>query len=258
MCLCIAGAPSLDALALPIGAMIEDGDFSLSAHQPSGFDLGAAYREHRETMFRVAARVLGGAETASRSMSAEDVVHRVMRRLLENGLESDVQDLRSYLLSTAPCKSFTSSGVLTRGFWSEKPSDDLRGAVLRAVRNEAVDVLRRAKQVTTDECDKLRTPREEPLSDTFAGSLVDDSADADVESFVLELLFQERAREHLDVLTENQRRAIVGRVFETRSAREVAADLNVSPQRVPQLVRAGAVRLLRAMGELKDNHDRPT
>jgi RNA polymerase sigma factor (sigma-70 family) len=189
-------------------------------------DLASIYREHREAMFRAAASILGSAERSVHGVSAQDVVQQVMRRLQANGLAAGVKDLRRYLIT--------------------------------AVKNEARDAIRRATREATDEHGPIRTRHEEPLSDIVTDRLVDSSHDADVEAVALEHLDEERIRGLLHLLTDNQRRAIVGRVFESRSPSEVAADLNVSPQRISQLVRAGAIQLLRAMGELEDNHDRPT
>ncbi|MCC6174055.1 MAG: sigma-70 family RNA polymerase sigma factor [Chloroflexi bacterium] len=226
MRLCVAGATTMDAHDVSIGAMEEDGDSSLLTPQSQVVDLASIYVHHRDAMFRAATSILGSQERSVRGVSAQDVVQQVMRRLQANGLPADVQDLRRYLLT--------------------------------AVRNQARDAIRRATRETTDEHGPVRTRHEEPLSDIVTDRLVDPSHNADVEAVVLEHLDEERIRGHLHLLTDNQRRAIVGRVFESHSPSEVAADLNVSPQRISQLVRAGATRLLRAMGELEDNHDRPT
>jgi RNA polymerase sigma factor (sigma-70 family) len=176
-------------------------------------DLGAIYAAHRGAMFRAAAQILGPYEKALRGVSAEDVVSQVVSDWQAKGLRRTVTNLRGY--------------------------------VITSTRNRAIDTLRRATR-ELDADDTLRIRLERRLSDDFAAEMVD--AGTDVEATALEHIDQEQIRAHLHLLTENERYVIQERVFKRRPPTEVADELGVSSQRVPQLARAGAERLARALG----------
>jgi RNA polymerase sigma factor (sigma-70 family) len=104
---------------------------------------------------------------------------------------------------------------------------NLRGYLTAAVRNRVRDLHRRSKFERPEALDLDDVGRHEDN--------IEDAVDRE------ELARQ--ATVALDQLPERERYAIVERVMKCRPAQEVAPDLDVTPQRVSQLVNAGLGRL---------------
>jgi RNA polymerase sigma factor (sigma-70 family) len=113
------------------------------------------------------------------------------------------------------------------------PADtrDLRAVLVRRTLQRAYDEVRRARRHPTISLE-----------------------DADVERIVLARLHLECAQRELPGLPPRERHAVVERVMKGRPANEVAGDLQVTPQRVSQLVNQ-AIRKLRAKCDpTEDDH----
>jgi RNA polymerase sigma factor (sigma-70 family) len=122
------------------------------------------------------------------------------------------------------------------------PADtrDLRAVLVRRTLQRAHDEVRRARRHPT-------IPLEEDTPDQV-------NEDADVERIVLARLHLECAQRELPGLPPRERHAVVERVMNGRPANEVAGDLQVTPQRVSQLVNQ-AIRKLRAKCDpTEDDH----
>jgi RNA polymerase sigma factor (sigma-70 family) len=122
------------------------------------------------------------------------------------------------------------------------PADtrDLGALLIRRTIQRACDELRRAQRHPT-------IPLEEQVHD-----LADEQAD--VERIVLARLRLACAQRELPGLPPRERHALVERVMKGRPANEVAGELQVTPQRVSQLVNQ-AIRKLRAKCDpTEDDH----
>jgi RNA polymerase sigma factor (sigma-70 family) len=122
------------------------------------------------------------------------------------------------------------------------PTDarDLGALLVRRTIQRAYDELRRARRHPTI-----------PLGED-AQDLADERAD--VERIALARLRLECARRELPGLPPRERHALVERVMKARPANEVAGELQVTPQRVSQLVNQ-AIRKLRAKCDpTEDDH----
>ncbi len=173
-------------------------------------DLASIYAEHREAMLRSASAVLFHSEDRIvDGVSATDVVQDVVLRLRERGLPRDIENLRAHLVT-----------VTTRA---------------------AIDVLRKSRIERRDALGKERIPRHEPLPPAYADTWVD--AGADVEEIVQRNLLREALLECLPALPEREQYVLRERIIQARPAKDVAAALQVTPQRVSQLVTAAARRL---------------
>jgi RNA polymerase sigma factor (sigma-70 family) len=78
---------------------------------------------------------------------------------------------------------------------------------------------------------------------------------ADVERVALARLRLECAQRELSALPPRERHALVERVMKGRPAKEVAGELQVSPQRVSQLVNQAIGRLRARCDPTEDDHD---
>ena len=115
--------------------------------------------------------------------------------------------------------------LMTRGTDLTQVST-VRGYLTTAVRNRIRDLQRRSKFETPEDLDP----------ETIA---VDD----DIEAAVDRAELADQAVEALDQLPERERYALEHRVMKARPANEVAAELDVAPQRVSQLCNAALRRL---------------
>ncbi len=103
---------------------------------------------------------------------------------------------------------------------------NLRGYLTTAVRNRVRDLHRRSEHERPDVID----------FDTMVGV-------EDLEEQIDSAELARQAVNSLDELPERERYAIVERTMKCRPAKEVAAELEVAPQRVSQLVNVGLGRL---------------
>lgn len=112
---------------------------------------------------------------------------------------------------------------------------NVRGYLATAVRNRIKDLQRRSKFEAPEDLDP----------ETIAG-------DDDIEAAVDRAELADQAVGALDQLPERERYALEERVMKARPANEVAAELDVAPQRVSQLCNAALRRLrqLPAFSEL--------
>ena len=117
---------------------------------------------------------------------------------------------------------------------------DLGALLVRRTIQRAYDELRRAQRHPT-------IPLEEDAHD-----LADEQAD--VERIVLARLRLECAQRELPGLPPRERHALVERVMKARPATEVAGELQVSPQRVAQLVNQAIGRLRAKCDPTEDDH----
>jgi RNA polymerase sigma factor (sigma-70 family) len=121
------------------------------------------------------------------------------------------------------------------------PTDarDLEALLVRRTLQRAYDEIRRARRHPTI-----------PLEDTL--DRVDEQAD--VERIVLARLRLECAQRELPALPPRERHALVERVMKGRPANEVAGELQVTPQRVSQLVNQAIGRLRGKCDPPEDDH----
>lgn len=103
---------------------------------------------------------------------------------------------------------------------------NIRGYLTASVRNRIRDLQRRSKFEAPDDLD----------AETIVGY-------EDIEAAVDREELAGLAAAGLDPLPERERYALEERIMKCRPANEVAADLNVAPQRVPQLCNAGLRKL---------------
>jgi RNA polymerase sigma factor (sigma-70 family) len=158
------------------------------------------------------------------------MLHRVARRTL------DVRE-GGTLLGLGPedvvLECFTE--VMERGVGEVRRT--LRAYLRRAVYNKAVDVVRA----------KVRQRR-------YEGAIVQSGVEESAEERATLALRGEEIREHLGILTEQQRRALTERVMRNRSATEVAKEMGISDSAVAGLVR----RAMKHIAPLLSEHVEPT
>lgn len=184
-------------------------------------DWGSIYLTYRDTLYREVGRVLRDEERYPGGLDPDDIVLEIVQKLQEKGIPSDVRRLRSYLIAVA--------------------------------HNHAVDLLRHHSFHHKDEFGEVMVAREVGLEDEFASALMD--SNVDVEGAVLEDILSEEIIDNLNLLTPGERHVLVERAMRRRPAREVASELGVSPQRVPQLARAAALRIARALKLLEEGRN---
>jgi RNA polymerase sigma-70 factor (ECF subfamily) len=114
--------------------------------------------------------------------------------------------------------------------------DSLRAFLVDITKKRAIDEFRRSQHELHDTPDQ---PHEHP------------DEEEDVEDFAVRLAMADLAVAKLDTLPPRERNVLRERVMRQREAQDVATDLNVTPQRVSQLVNAALARL-RALPEFQD------
>jgi len=219
----IADSKTLDEEALRNVRMELDDDVLLESIRAGCPNWGAIYAKYREMMIRAASRVIGMGDKVERSYageSAPDAAQRAFQKVMRSGIPADVTNLRAYLA--------------------------------RAAVNESHDIRRQTIRRHHDAIDEHEEPRHERLGSRHEESIV---AQEDVEAVIEQQILEEGIRANLPILTDHQRAALIGRVFEQRPAKDVAAEIGVEPQRISQLVRSAARRLAHELGMLEDESD---
>ena len=175
-------------------------DVDAPGNQPARPDWAALYQRHRETMLRVAASLL---RQASRDTDqAQDIVNQVFVEVM-NKPPDQPGNWEAYLVKAT----------------ANRTKDRMTAAEAR-----------RAVPVGTGASDD-------------GPDLLDRAGDSDVEQVALRAVraqqLRHRVREILTGLPDDQRRVVRLRLFDRLSNVEIAPVLDVTPQRVSQLWKAG-------------------
>jgi len=169
-----------------------------------------AFKEYHRLTRRVVTAAMGGAARSVFGRSADDVETIVWQEAMRNGVPDGVS---------------------------------LRAHLLQLCRSRAIDALRRGRAHPEEE---LPSSDEEDTEKVRPGD-IEIYNGGSVEEEVAQGDLAERISAHLGVLTDGQRYAVVERVMKQRPAKDVAAELNVSPPRVAQLVTQAYKRLRPAL-----------
>lgn len=153
----------------------------------------AFYREHRNRLFAAAMAVTGCRERA------EDAVHEAVARTLRDGCSPD----------------------------------DLRGYLFRAVRNAAIDQLRRRPRREGELPESVFDPSPDP-----AGAATDAE-------------FAVRMNEAMRLLTDNEREAVVHRLHADLTFREIAEAMGCPQGTVASWYRRGIEKLRKELEDVR-------